>query len=207
MKNKLPACVGSLVVSLLVCTSSLSATAGADTSAAEAAVRQADSLWAAMAKTGSVDAWMTFYAPMPWSCPGSPLLSDKEHIRQVVTQLLASRTVIVMAPVKVEAAASGDLAYLIGAYELHFDDAHGAPVADRGKILEIWRRQSDGSWRCSVDTWNSDQAAEAPAQAAAASAAKACPRRLRRRSPRPRRPPQNRRPRAGAGSYARRREQ
>jgi ketosteroid isomerase-like protein len=173
MKNKLPACVGSLVVSLLVCTPSLSATAGADTSAAEAAVRQADSLWAAMAKTGSVDAWMTFYAPdamvMP---PGSPLLSDKEHIRQVVTQLLGQPHLsLSWHPVKVEAAASGDLAYLIGAYELHFDDAHGAPVADRGKILEIWRRQSDGSWRCSVDTWNSDQAAEAPAQAAAASAA------------------------------------
>ena len=41
MKKKLPAWVGSLVVSLLACNSSLAATAGSDTSAAEAAVRQA----------------------------------------------------------------------------------------------------------------------------------------------------------------------
>jgi len=104
--------------------------------------------------------------------PGSPLLSDKEHIRPVVTQLLGLRHLsLAWHAVKVEVAASGDFAYLIGAYELHFDDAHGAPVADRGKILEIWRRQPDGSWRCSVDTWNSDQAPDAPAQAAVASAA------------------------------------
>ncbi len=171
MKNKLPAWVGSLVVSLLACNLSLAATPGSDTSAAEAAVRQADSLWAAMAKTGSVDAWMTFYATdavvMP---PGSPILSDKEHIRQVVAQLLGQPHLsLAWHAVKVEVAASGDFAYLIGAYELQFDDAHGAPVADRGKILEIWRRQSDGSWRCSVDTWNSDQA-EVPLPAAAASA-------------------------------------
>jgi len=104
--------------------------------------------------------------------PGSPLLSDKEHIRQVVTQLLGQPHLsLSWHPVKVEAAASGDLAYLIGAYELHFDDAHGAPVADRARSWRFGAGNPTASWRCSVDTWNSDQAAEAPAQAAAASAA------------------------------------
>jgi ketosteroid isomerase-like protein len=59
-------------------------------------------------------------------------------------------------PTKVEAARFGDMAYSYGAYELTSNNARGKPVTDHGKYVEIWKKQSDGSWKCIVDTWNSD---------------------------------------------------
>lgn len=41
-------------------------------------------------------------------------------------------------------------------YDLAFKDPKGNPVTDRGKYLEVWKKQSDGTWKCIVDTWNSD---------------------------------------------------
>ena len=32
----------------------------------------------------------------------------------------------------------------------------GEPIADKGKYIEIWQRQPDGSWKASRDIWNSD---------------------------------------------------
>ena len=167
MNNRLLVLLASLAVpSLFICRPSLSATSDADIAAAEVSVRKADADWAAAARTASVDAWMAFYAAdaivLP---PNEPLASSKERVRQTVTALLAlPRLSLAWHPIKVAVARSGDLAYLIGAYELRFDDARGAPVSDRGKLLEIWRRQADGSWKCIVDTWNSDGSTAAQAQ-------------------------------------------
>jgi len=50
-----------------------------------------------------------------------------------------------------------DLAFARGAYKLTMM-IEGAPetIADRGKNLAIWRKQTDGSWRIAIDTFNSD---------------------------------------------------
>jgi uncharacterized protein (TIGR02246 family) len=51
----------------------------------------------------------------------------------------------------------GDLAYVRGHFHmvLHPEGAP-EPVDDRGKYLEVRRKQADGSWLMSVDTFNSD---------------------------------------------------
>ena len=54
---------------------------------------------------------------------------------------------------EVEVAESGDLAYGIGTFSL------ARPAPDRGKFLEVYRKQADGSWRCVADMFGSDQAA------------------------------------------------
>jgi ketosteroid isomerase-like protein len=145
-------------------------TAG-EIAASEGAIRKADAEWAAAARTASVDAWMAFYAAdAVVMAPDVQIASDHELIRQTVANLLAlPHLSIAWHPIKVEVAAAGDFAYLIGAYDLSYEDAHGAHVSDRGKLLEIWRRQSDGSWKCSVDTWNSDGPAAAAQSAPPAS--------------------------------------
>jgi ketosteroid isomerase-like protein len=168
MSNRLPLLLASLAVTLLfVYRPSMSAISAGEIAAAEAAIRKSDAEWAAAAKTASVDAWMAFYAAdAVVMAPNVQIASDHELVRRTVTDLLALPHLwIVWHPIKVEVAASGDLAYLIGAYDLRYDEARGARVSDRGKILEIWRKQSDGSWKCVVDTWNSDGPAAA-AQAA-----------------------------------------
>ncbi|MGH7983124.1 MAG: YybH family protein, partial [Candidatus Udaeobacter sp.] len=57
---------------------------------------------------------------------------------------------------KVEVARSGDLAYTTGTYELTMNDASGKPINDRGKYVEVWKKQADGKWKVVADIWNSD---------------------------------------------------
>ena len=58
---------------------------------------------------------------------------------------------------QVEFDGAGDIAYLYGTYSMivTLPDAE-EPVSDRGKYIEIWRRQEDGSWKIMLDIFNSD---------------------------------------------------
>jgi ketosteroid isomerase-like protein len=165
------------ITSLLVCRLSLSASSPVDSPAVEAAVRKADADWAAAASTPSVDEWMSFYAADAIVLlPNDQVASGKEIVRHTVSRFLAPpHFSVAWRPIEVKVPRSGDLAFLIAAYELRFDDPHGAPVSDRGRRLEIWRKQADGSWKCIVDTWKLDAPIAAPSAAPPASAQGASP--------------------------------
>lgn len=45
----------------------------------------------------------------------------------------------------------GDFAYAQGRYEVT-----AAGFSDRGKVIKLWRKRVDGSWRLFRDIWNSD---------------------------------------------------
>ena len=182
MKNKLSLLPSLAVAFLLVCRPSLSEESATDLAAADAAVRAADAAWAAAASTAGADAWMAFYgADAIVLLPNEPLANGKELVRRSVARFLAlPRLSVTWHPVRVEMAHSGELAYLIGAYELRFADSRGAPKSDRGRLSEVWRKQTDGSWRCIVDTWSSDDFAATssnavPSQPAPAANALAVP--------------------------------
>ena len=134
------------------------ASAAVNSLAAEVAVRKADADWAAAARTSKVDTWMSFYAvDAIVLLPNDQLASGKELARRAVIRLFALPHLLVeWRPIEVTVPLSGDLAFLIGSYERRFDDSHGMPVSDRGRRLEVWRKQTDGTWRCIVDTWNLD---------------------------------------------------
>ncbi len=84
--------------------------------------------------------------------PGHAMVSGQRQVRDALQGLLdAGMGDVAMETVKVEQ--SGDLAYRIGRYSL------GKPAPDRGKFVEVHRRQADGSWKCIADIFNSDQAA------------------------------------------------
>jgi ketosteroid isomerase-like protein len=124
----------------------------------EATIRRLDAAWVKAAETKQVDAWMAFYAEdavvLP---PNEAVATDRSSIRKSVGELLALPGLsLTWQPAHIEVAAAGDIAYLYGTYELTSEDAHGMPMTDYGKNVEIWKKQSDGSWKCIVDTWNSD---------------------------------------------------
>jgi ketosteroid isomerase-like protein len=178
MKNGLLASIAFLTITcLLVGRLSLAASSPVDSLAVEAAARKADSDWAAAGSTPSVDAWMSFYAADAIVLlPNDQLASGKEIVRRAVARLLAlPHFSVAWRPIEVKVPRSGDLAFLIGAYELRFDDSQGLPVSDRGRRLEIWKKQADGSWKCIVDTWNLDAPFAAPSAASPASAQGASP--------------------------------
>jgi uncharacterized protein (TIGR02246 family) len=140
-----------------------------DTRAAdEAAVRKTDADWVNAAKSRKAEDWVAFYSDdavlLP---PNDKTVSGKDSIRKMIGEMLAAPNVVISwAPTKVEVAKSGDIAYLYGTYQMSWDDATGKPVSDSGKMVEIWKKQADGNWKCIVDSWNTDLP---PAPAAPAS--------------------------------------
>jgi ketosteroid isomerase-like protein len=153
------------ITSMLYCLPNPAAGVAADPAAA--AVRKADADWAAAAGAASVGDWMSFYAADAIVLlPNEQLASGKEPVRQTVSRLLAlAHFSVAWHPVDSSVARSGDLAFLVDVYELRFEDSRGAPVSARGRRLEVWRKQVDGSWKCIVDNWNLDTPVAAGAAA------------------------------------------
>jgi ketosteroid isomerase-like protein len=60
----------------------------------------------------------------------------------------------------VEVAKSGDLAYSTGTYTDAWKDPQGKLITDKGKIMEVWKKQTDGRWKVVADTYNSDLPAQ-----------------------------------------------
>jgi ketosteroid isomerase-like protein len=132
--------------------------AAPDTKAAEDAVRKADADWVRAAQTKKVDDWVAFYSEdaviLP---PNDNTVAGKANLSKPIGDLLAlPGLVISWQPTKVEVAKSADLAYLYGTYQMTATGPDGKPIQDHGKMLEIWKKQADGSWKCAVDTWSSD---------------------------------------------------
>jgi len=136
-----------------------------DTKAAdETALKNLDAEWSKAAGTKDVDKTVSYYAADAIVLPeNGPAVSSKEAIRNVWKEMLT-------APgfsggwtgTKVEVARSGDIGYVTGTYLMTMNDASGKPVTDKGKFAEVWKKQSDGSWKCAVDIWNSDLPLPAP---------------------------------------------
>jgi ketosteroid isomerase-like protein len=136
-----------------------------DTSAAdEAAIRAADEQWSAGAGKNDLEGTLAFYAGdavvLP---PNAPIAKDSKSIRDSWAGLLGPNTSVSWKASKVEVAKSGELGYLYGTYQLSIKDPKGGPgMSDTGKIVEIWKKQADGKWKCIVDMYNSDTPVPAP---------------------------------------------
>lgn len=51
---------------------------------------------------------------------------------------------------------SEDLAVVRGTYTAKQQTPEGDTVDDRGKYIEVFRPDREGTWRCCMDTFNSD---------------------------------------------------
>jgi ketosteroid isomerase-like protein len=157
--NKIP---GSKLLVLVPLTMILLASAcnqaAPDTRAAdEAAIREADTQWSKIAGTKNLDATVAYYADdAQVLAPEAPIATTKQAIRALWTQLLGPDTTVSWQATKVEVARSGDLGYLTGTYELTMKDAKGTATTEKGKMVEVWKKQPDGKWKVVADIFNSD---------------------------------------------------
>jgi ketosteroid isomerase-like protein len=167
-----------LAVLLLLASSSMADQANvvarlpvADIAADEAAIREADAEWVKAAQSRQTDAWVAFYTDDAMvMLPNNEVSNKKEDARKPVGDLLALPEASTdWQPTKIEVAHSGDLAYLAGTYKLSFRGSNGSPITDSGKIVRIWRKQSDGRWKCIVDIWKSEPPASPQAASPSAS--------------------------------------
>ena len=80
----------------------------------------------------------------------------KDGIENVIEYLSTFPDVMVSFE-SVEIEGIGSLAYNYGMYTLTTADEAGNTVEiDKGKFVEIWEKQEDGSWKVSKDIYNSD---------------------------------------------------
>jgi len=164
-----------VTTSVLVALSSLASACQtktvADTRAAdESTLRSLDAAWSEAAGAKDIDKTISFYSDDALVMPSnSPVLKGKAAAREMWKGMFSlpgfgggwKAT-------KVEVASSSDLGYVTGTYEINETDASGKPKTDKGKYLEVWKKQADGSWKCVADIFNTDlPAAPAPAEAKA----------------------------------------
>ena len=144
-------------LALLLLTSACNQPAADTRAADESAVRDADAQWAKTASANDLDGTVSYYSDdASLLAPNAPIASDKQSIHAAWAGLLTPNTSLSWQATKVEVARSGDLAYLIGTYQLITKDAHGKPISDNGKFAEVWKKQADSKWKVVADVFNSD---------------------------------------------------
>jgi uncharacterized protein (TIGR02246 family) len=145
-------------LALLLLTSACNPPAADTRAADESAVRDADTQWAKTAGANDLDGTVSYYTDdaslLP---PNAPIATGKQAIRAVwASSLLSPDATVSWQVTKAEVAHSGELAYVIGVYQITPKNPRGKSLEDRGKLLEVWKKQADGKWKTVADIFNSD---------------------------------------------------
>ena len=121
-----------------------------------------DRAWAGAAATGNVDSIVSFWTEdARVLLPDQPAYVGTEALRKMVTASLAIPGFqISWTPETAIVSASGDLAYTYGTNRITVPDSAGHSVTTEGRYVEVWRKEKDGQWRCSIDIYNTGPAAK-----------------------------------------------
>ena len=77
----------------------------------------------------------------------------EKYLAEIGSQLQASNFQLSILEVDVQ----GDTTIVRGTYSSSFTvPGTDAPMEDRGKTLNVWKRQADGSWKLHRDIWNNN---------------------------------------------------
>jgi ketosteroid isomerase-like protein len=138
---------------LIGCTQTASDTRAAD----EKELRDLDAQWSKAAGAKDLDATVAYYADDAVVMPGdAPVANTKQTIRDLWAPMMAPNMSVSWQLNQAEVARSGDLGYARGVYQLVTKDAAGKITTERGKLLEVWKKQFDGKWKCVIDNFSAD---------------------------------------------------
>jgi uncharacterized protein (TIGR02246 family) len=148
----LTSCLGLLLL-LTGCTQTAPDTRQAD----EMALRELDARWSKAAGARDIDATLAYYADDAVVMPGdAPVADTKQTIRDLWTPMMAPDISVSWQVNQAEVARSGDLGYARGVYQLVTKDSTEKTTTEHGKLLEVWKKQSDGKWKCIIDNFSAD---------------------------------------------------
>ncbi len=128
-----------------------------DTRAADAqAIRQLEADWLQADSTKDVDKIVAFYADdASLMLSGMPVITGKANIAAAYKGLVADKNFSLNWPPSyaIVVAKSGDIAYTEGTYVFTYTDAKTKKaVVEKGKYVEVYAKQPDGTWKDVVDT-------------------------------------------------------
>jgi len=130
--------------------------ASPDLQAEGEALMQLSRDWSDLVATGDLEAIMVYWAEdavmLP---PDMPAMEGKAAIRGFVEAAMGVPGFgIRWEPVSVHVAGGGDMAYMIERNVTTLSDSLGDPLESYGKVVTVWRKGPDGSWKNVVDMWN-----------------------------------------------------
>ncbi len=97
--------------------------------------------------------------------PNAERIDGRAGVREWVLQFTQAEDFsIAWKASSIEVSADGKLAYGIGTFESSLKDAAGNPVSNRGKWVDVYKKQADGSWKVIIAIWNLDQPAGGAAE-------------------------------------------
>ncbi len=150
IKFWIPATAAMTVV-LCACEQQAAPDAKPDVAAAASAVEQ-EILAAFQAKDAAK--LTSYYAPdAVLATPGRPALKGNEAIAKANAEDLADPNFkLSFANEKTEVAASGDLAYTIGNFDVTYTNPETKqPESGSGSYMTVFKKQPDGSWKAAAD--------------------------------------------------------
>ena len=127
-----------------------------DLEAERAALLHADESWAAAAEAGDLDRLFGYWTEDAVIYPPvGPTLEGIDAIREFVRAARAQPGFsLTWAPTGAEVAGKADVGYTFGSWRRTLDGPDGTPIVSGGSYVSIWRKQLDGTWRCSVEISN-----------------------------------------------------
>ena len=128
-----------------------------DTSVADAqAIKDKEVAWSKDAASKDPAKFASYYADdATLMMPNEPILHGASNAKAAVGPMMQDQNfAFSFQGDKVEV--SGDLAYTQGTYSMTMTDQKGNPAPDKGKYLDVWKKQADGSWKVVEDMFNSD---------------------------------------------------
>jgi uncharacterized protein (TIGR02246 family) len=131
----------------------------------ERAIRAAEAVALKAAQAKDVDGILANYAEdAGWLPPNAEMVTGKRGIRAGWAQFIDNPGFNIDWQIdKVEVARSGDLAYVLDSYQLALVNAQGKTIDDHGKDMAVWKKQADGSWKITAESFSSDVPAVAAA--------------------------------------------
>jgi len=112
--------------------------------------------WSAMVGKGNyeaaIDVWADDAVMLP---PDLPVLSGKSAISEYISGAASIPGFkISWEPASAHVSKGGDLAYLIEHNVIEMDGENGEKIVTYGKVVTVWRKDSQGHWKNVVDMWN-----------------------------------------------------
>lgn len=144
------------IAALLFASVLLSGGASAQTASDEQQIRDLEQQWAEAVEERDLEAIVGLFAEdgqiMP---PNAKSVKGRKPIAEAWQGILDLPELdFSFAPTAVNVAGSGDMAYVIGTYELAYQGEE-ARVEDAGKYVDVWEK-IDGEWKVVIETYNSD---------------------------------------------------
>jgi ketosteroid isomerase-like protein len=124
-----------------------------DLEAERAALFHADESWAAAVEAEDVERVFTFWTDDAVIYPPvGPAIEGIEAIREFVRQSREQEGFAIgWSPTGAEVSSTADVGYTFGAWERTAPGPDGTLASSAGTYVSIWRKQPDGTWRCSVE--------------------------------------------------------